>query len=217
MKSSWNDRTQGPDIDDSFASESSISGGSLAMSVAPQVVPVLDHDSQKLKTRRRSWPPQEAKDDPVLNGIFTTSAEPEPPPSTLRMDHEPMSGSSYRPFDEILMEGASCGSVRALAVEAAIVANGILRRNGDQKSIQDDPATVTSRATVVSAKTLRKRRIASIFQHYYPEGGWGYVILLCGFLVQVFAHGFQLSFGILLPIIYHRFRLSDPTSAGKQL
>ena len=40
------------------------------------------------------------------------------------------SGSSYRPFDEILMEGASCGSVRALAVgvcEAAFVANGIVR------------------------------------------------------------------------------------------
>ena len=42
------------------------------------------------------------------------------------------SGSSYRPFDEILMEGASCGSVRALAVgvcEAAFVANGLLRNS----------------------------------------------------------------------------------------
>ena len=74
--------------------------------------------------------------------------------------------------------------------------------------IQEDAnsaGTIASRATVISAKTLRKRRIASIFQHYYPEGGWGYVILLCGFLVQIFTHGLQLSFGIFLPIIFHRF------------
>ena len=34
---------------------------------------------------------------------------------------------SYRQIDDMLMEGHSCGSVRALAVEAAFVANGILR------------------------------------------------------------------------------------------
>ena len=85
--------------------------------------------------------------------------------------------------------------------------------------IQDDgnsAGTIASRATVISAKTLRKRRIASIFQHYYPEGGWGYVILLCGFLVQILTHGLQLSFGIFLPIIFHRFRISDPVQIGKQ-
>ena len=36
---------------------------------------------------------------------------------------------NYRQFDDMLMEGHSCGSVRALAVEAAFVANGILRRS----------------------------------------------------------------------------------------
>ena len=85
--------------------------------------------------------------------------------------------------------------------------------------IQDDgnsAGTIASRATVISAKTLRKRRIASIFQHYYPEGGWGYVILLCGFLVQILTHGLQLSFGMMLPIIFHRFRISNPIAIGKK-
>ena len=84
--------------------------------------------------------------------------------------------------------------------------------------IHDDgnsAATVTSKATVMSAKTLRKRRIASIFQHYYPEGGWGYVILLCGLLVQVFAHGLQLSYGMLFPIVTKMFRVRDDTDAGR--
>ena len=37
------------------------------------------------------------------------------------------------------------------------------------------------------AKKMRRkgRGIGSIFQHYYPEGDWGYVVLLCAFLVQV--------------------------------
>ena len=40
--------------------------------------------------------------------------------------------SNYRPFDDIVIEGHSGGSIRALAVEAAFVANGILRRSGQQ-------------------------------------------------------------------------------------
>ena len=70
----------------------------------------------------------------------------------------------------------------------------------------------------MSAKTLRKRRIASIFQHYYPEGGWGYVILMCGLLVQVFAHGLQLSYGMLMPIVINIFRstIHNDTDAGRK-
>ena len=88
--------------------------------------------------------------------------------------------------------------------------------NGIQEDV-NSAGTIGSRATVISAKTLRKRRIAGIFQHYYPEGGWGYVILLCGFLVQMFTHGLQLSFGMFLPIICHRFRISNPADTGKKI
>ena len=68
--------------------------------------------------------------------------------------------------------------------------------------LQSDPHT-----SVLSAGTQRKRRIASIFQHYYPEGDWGYVILVCAFLVQVFSHGLQMSFGVLATAIARRWRL----------
>ena len=45
---------------------------------------------------------------------------------------------------------------------------------GPQKPvIQEEGGSSNSAATVVSARTARKRRIAGIFQHYYPEGGWG--------------------------------------------
>ena len=49
---------------------------------------------------------------------------------------------------------------------------------GPQKPvIQEEGGSSNSAATVVSARTARKRRIAGIFQHYYPEGGWGYIIV----------------------------------------
>ena len=98
-----------------------------------------------------------------------------------------------------------------------ITTNSLTGKSGS--IIQDDgnsAGTIASRATVISAKTLRKRRIASIFQHYYPEGGWGYVILLCAFLVQILTHGLQLSFGMFLPIIFHRFRIANPVEIGKK-
>ena len=92
-----------------------------------------------------------------------------------------------------------------------------------------------SAATVVSAGTSRKARIASIFQHYYPEvrskiipqilfsyfliqpkqitktyskGGWGIVLLCCVVLVQLLVHGFVLSYGVLVGRVTRRFRVS---------
>ena len=83
-----------------------------------------------------------------------------------------------------------------------------------QKVIQDEANSANSAATVVSARTTRKRRIAGIFQHYYPEGGWGYVVLICAFLSQFLASGLQLGFLVLIPYAVKRYNAS-PTETGK--
>ena len=45
---------------------------------------------------------------------------------------------------------------------------------------------------------------ATFRQHYYPEGGWGWVITFCCFLVNIFTTGLQLSFSVLyLEILGH--------------
>ena len=66
-------------------------------------------------------------------------------------------------------------------------------------------STDESGATFMSA---RRKRIASIFQHYYPEGGWGVVLLMAAIMVQIMVHGLVLSFGVLLPKIMRRFKAS---------
>ena len=66
-------------------------------------------------------------------------------------------------------------------------------------------ATDESGATFMSA---RRKRIASIFQHYYPEGGWGVVLLIAAIMVQILVHGLLLSYGVLFPKIMRRFKAS---------
>lgn len=84
---------------------------------------------------------------------------------------------------------------------------------------------------VISSNTRRKRKEelkqATIRQHYYPEGGWGFVIVLIGFIVQTITHGLQMSFGVILLALLRRFeddanetpdhQLSFRLQAGEQI
>lgn len=45
-----------------------------------------------------------------------------------------------------------------------------------------------------------------ICRRYYPEGGWGYIILGVGIIVNVLTHGMQVSFGIFLDTICIKFK-----------
>ena len=88
---------------------------------------------------------------------------------------------------------------------------------GPQKPvIQEEGGSSNSAATVVSARTARKRRIAGIFQHYYPEGGWGYVIVICAFLSHFLAHGLQFGFLILMPYASRRYQ-ANQLEVGKKI
>ena len=64
--------------------------------------------------------------------------------------------------------------------------------------------------------TTRRRRIASIFQHYYPEGGWGIIVLVCGFFAELISYGLQQVFGVSIVIISHRFQISESEKIGKR-
>lgn len=59
------------------------------------------------------------------------------------------------------------------------------------------------------------RTLLTLKQHYYPEGGWGWVIVTCAVLVQILTHGLQVSFGILLQEIVRRFGSDLEEPAGK--
>ncbi|XP_059083394.1 monocarboxylate transporter 10-like isoform X2 [Tigriopus californicus] len=86
--------------------------------------------------------------------------------------------------------------------------HGIQRNNG--QAVAGEGHRVGS-PKVGSEFVLEKLRLASLFRHYYPEGHWGYVILVSATLCHFFMNGFQLSFGTASLHIGKRFlnRTSD--------
>lgn len=59
--------------------------------------------------------------------------------------------------------------------------------------------------------------ISTIRQHYYPEAGWGFVILFIGFVVQVLTHGLQMCAGILLLETKNIFKVEELHELGMYL
>ena len=64
---------------------------------------------------------------------------------------------------------------------------------------------------------LRRRDVdtSTIRQHYYPEGGWGWIVCGVGFLVHLLTSGLQLSFGLLYLYTLHHLGDASPMDAGK--
>lgn len=52
---------------------------------------------------------------------------------------------------------------------------------------------------------------ATFRQHYYPEGGWGWVITFCCLVVNILTTGLQLSYGVLVPeLVKHCQEFATP-------
>lgn len=60
------------------------------------------------------------------------------------------------------------------------------------------------------------RQLLTLRQHYYPEGGWGIIILIIAFIVQCISHGLHMSSGILITAIIAKFH-QNLLLAGKSI
>lgn len=61
------------------------------------------------------------------------------------------------------------------------------------------PAQPGQRATTASQQLVADlRQLLTLRQHYYPEGGWGWVVLVAGLLVQILSHGAHGAVGVFL-------------------
>jgi hypothetical protein len=82
--------------------------------------------------------------------------------------------------------------------------------------IQSEDVSTGTDGSGVTVMSARRRRIASIFQHYYPEGGWGVVLMVAVIMVQVLVHGLVLSYGVIVTKIIRRFRTSITETGDKR-
>lgn len=49
------------------------------------------------------------------------------------------------------------------------------------------------------------RQLLTLKQHYYPEGGWGWLILIAAIIAQVLAHGLHGAVAIFLQQVNNKF------------
>ncbi|XP_060524135.1 monocarboxylate transporter 2-like isoform X2 [Cylas formicarius] len=73
----------------------------------------------------------------------------------------------------------------------------------------EDPAA--SRAARLVADL---RQLLTLKQHYYPEGGWGWVVVTAAFLVHLLSHGFVISAGLFYLEIIRMFGWQIKDSAA---
>ncbi|XP_058443197.1 uncharacterized protein LOC131425374 isoform X2 [Malaya genurostris] len=58
-------------------------------------------------------------------------------------------------------------------------------------------------------------KVSTLRRHYYPEGDWGWVIVVVGIMSTVLNHGIQISGPLYLLPAGERFKQSAVNSAGK--
>ena len=77
------------------------------------------------------------------------------------------------------------------------------------------PPPLKDPETDIEERILRRREMAHLFQWYYPEGGWGWVVLLCACLSRAIAEGMQLA--LAFPAAWEaakKFRLGQGEEGG---
>lgn len=62
---------------------------------------------------------------------------------------------------------------------------------------------------------LGAQKLDTIFRHYYPESGFGWIILVVGILIAIITHGFQLSAVLFLIPVQKKFKVSEVECLGE--
>lgn len=112
------------------------------------------------------------------------------------------------PEEEVTCSGS--GAVAVAAVGPRLPDDGAAHQMQLQQQQQHQHQHQQHAVTVPVANVGRLLR-----RHYYPEAGWGWVVVTCACLVHVLNHGLQLSFGELEKDVIQRFRDSDYSGTGQ--
>lgn len=83
--------------------------------------------------------------------------------------------------------------------------------NGDNGDVTADKDPLVRELPLDARKTTTLRR------HYYPEGGWGWVVVVCTVLVHVLNHGVQLSCSQLVIPGAEKFKVDKVHFSGEFL
>lgn len=95
-----------------------------------------------------------------------------------------------------------------LQTTAAAVLPVLVLANGGGEGAVERAADLVSGATAAGAAGRRRRagspvlaldsrKKTTLGRHYYPEGGWGWVVITCSIVVHLLGHGLQLAWPVM--------------------
>lgn len=84
-----------------------------------------------------------------------------------------------------------------------LILEGGLGSAGESENLFDRLESAEEAEKSLGAINARKR--ITLNKHYYPEGGWGYVIIVITILAHLISHGLQLTSGLLMSPAMTRF------------
>lgn len=107
----------------------------------------------------------------------------------------------------------------ALAAAAAIGAITSAGNGTVPGATPSQPSTgtaVPSGGAQRASSRMSNTSTSTIKQHYYPEGGWGWIVIVVGIMVHLLTHGLQTSVGVLMIETRRRFHIGNIIDTGKQ-
>ena len=88
-----------------------------------------------------------------------------------------------------------------------VMSNEVERKdtNVDKVNFRGYKREVNKKEMDIEDKILQRREMAHLFKWYYPEGGWGWIVLCAAMMSQALCHGvFQLGFSYPMGIIIRK-------------
>lgn len=100
-----------------------------------------------------------------------------------------------------------------------LILEGGLGSLGESENLFDQLGNVAEEEEEGAEKSfaaINARKKITLNKHYYPEGGWGYVIIIITILVHLISHGLQLASGLLMSPAMTRFEQTFENSGTKR-
>ncbi|XP_076048221.1 uncharacterized protein LOC143029459 [Oratosquilla oratoria] len=154
-----------------------------------------------------------------MDSSSSSSAPPPPPPSPPSASQPPAEDHEARsrpvsPKGRRRIRSKSLSDIEELSRSGAEMEIVDLKKKVDKETdVQCDGQQIRTGCRNDKA-SYGGRNVRTLAQHYYPEGGWGWVIIFMSVLVHILNHGLHTAGGILFLDIVSTFSQSA-VNAGK--
>ncbi|XP_055525949.1 monocarboxylate transporter 12-like isoform X2 [Wyeomyia smithii] len=102
---------------------------------------------------------------------------------------------------------------------ASVMGSAAAAGNRAASGVETVPSSTSALSPVPPGQTRASSRLSNtststIKQHYYPEGGWGWIIVVVAIMVHVLTHGLHTAVGVIIIATGRRFRIESFIDTG---